>query len=330
MNTENILRRLWPIVWNALKKGFEAWFFVAKLSVPAMVITRLLIYFDLMDPVALVFKPFMSLMGLPPEAALVWVSGMVANLYAAIAVLFSLLPVMGGISHSQLTIITCLCLVAHNMLVEGQVCRGAGLSFWRVTVFRIFMAMAFGIIINLASLATGWGTGPASLPDFIPDNPLPTWPVWFMSSIEQLFLILLVVEALMLLIEFVKQSGLTRLISKVLGPPLRFAGVGENAVMVTVIGCVLGLAYGGGLIVAESRSGYIANRDIFAALILMTLLHSILEDTLIMWALGGSLWWILPGRIVFALLVAAVINRLALKKRWKPLLVGKQLEFETV
>jgi hypothetical protein len=130
--------------------------------------------------------------------------------------------------------------------------------------------------------------------------------------------------------EIVKHSGLTRLFTRLFGPPLRLAGVGEKAVMVTVIGCLLGVAYGGGLIVAESRSGHIASRDIFAAVTLMALFHSMVEDSLIMWALGGSIWWVLAGRAVLSLAVAAVVNRLAVTKRWKPILVGNNLEFETV
>ncbi len=328
---KNFPHRLWPHLTAAVKNGFTAWLFVSKLSIPAMLVTRLLIYFDLIPHVALVFKPFMSALGLPPEAALIWVTSMLASIYAGITVFLSLLPVMGALSLAQATVLAGLCLMAHSLLVEGQICRAAGLSFWRVTVFRIVMALAFGLVINLFALLTGWGGEPSTLMGIMKFSAeaRPSWGEWLITSAEQLLMILLIVELLMIVMEIVKLSGLTRLITKVLGPPLRLAGVGEGAIMVTVIGCVIGLGYGGGLIVAESRGGHIANRDIYAAVMLMALFHSMAEDSLVMWALGGSLWWILAGRAAFALAVAAVVNRLALTRRWKPILVGRQLEFET-
>ncbi len=328
---KNVLHRIWPHLLASVKNGFGAWLFVTKLSIPAMLLTRLLIYFDLIPHVAAVFKPFMSLMGLPPEAALVWVTAMLGNIYAAGTVFLSLLPVMGPLSLAQMTVLSGLCLLAHSLLIEGQICRATGLSFWRVTVFRLIMALVFGLIIHLAALSTGWGSGPATLMGFMDFSAeaKPVWSDWFLGSAKQLLMILLVVEGLMVLMEIVKHSGLTRLIMKLMGPPLRLAGVGENAVMVTVIGCVLGLACGGGLIVAESRGGHISGRDIYAAVMLMALFHSMTDDSLVVWALGGSFWWIWVGRLVFALAVAAVVNRLALTKRWKPILVGRQLEFET-
>ncbi|UQZ89657.1 hypothetical protein C4J81_10730 [Deltaproteobacteria bacterium Smac51] len=328
---ENLLNRILPHLRTSAKNGFMAWVFVAKLSIPAMLLTRLLIWFDLIPYVAMVFKPVMNLLGLPPEAALVWVSAMLANVYAGVTVYLSLMPVMEPLSVSQVTVLTCMCLLAHALLIEGQICRATGLSFWRITAFRIISAMIFGTIVHLSATLTGWGAEPSSLMVGLelPAEAVPSWLDWFINSVKQLLIILVVVEVLMLLMEAVKHSGLTRLIMKVLGPPLRLAGVGENAVMVTVIGCVLGLAYGGGLIVAESRSGHISNRDIYAAITLMAVFHSMVEDTIVMWALGGSIWWLLGARLIFALAVAAVVNRLAVTKRWKPILVGNQLEFET-
>lgn len=326
---QTLLARAGAHLLATLKRGFDAWLFVTKLSVPAMILTRLLMYFDLVPYVAAVFKPIMALLNLPPETALVWVSAIVANLYVPVTVFIGLMPVMDPLNFSQATTLGAVCLLCHGLFIEGQVCRATGLSFWRVSVFRLLSAVVFGLIISQSAAILGWGAGPSAvMPALkVTTDLVPSWGTWLLGSIKQLLMILVLVESLMLLMELVKYLRLTRLISKVLGPPLRWAGIGENAVMVTVIGCVLGLALGGGLIVAESRSGHLSPRDIFGAMMLMAVFHSMVEDTFLMWALGGSLAWLLGARIVFALLLASTVTRLARKPAWRPLLVGDKLQF---
>ena len=326
---KTLLTKTLPHLLVTLKRGLSAWIFVVKLMVPALLLTRLLLYFNLMGDVAQVFRPVMSLLNLPPEMALVWVATMLANFYVGIGIFISLLPTMDPLTVSQATTLGCLCLLAHTLIIEGQVCRGTGVSFWRVTVFRIASAMVLGLIINWTTALTGWGTEPSSVISamLVFSDAVPPWGVWALSVVKQLVMILILMESLLLLMELIKYYGLTRLIGKVLGPPLRLAGVGESALMVTIIGCVVGLGYGGGLIVAESRSGNIPPGDIFGAMMLMAVFHSIVEDTLLAWALGGSLWWLLGARMVFALSLVGIINRLARRPRWHPLIVGKNLEF---
>ena len=80
-------------------------------------------------------------------------------------------------------------------------------------------------------------------------------------------------------------------------------GIGKEATNITVIGMTLGIAYGGGLIIRESNEGKIPPKDIFFSLVLMGFLHSIIEDTLLMMLLGGSIWGFLIGRIIFAFFI---------------------------
>ena len=315
-------------LWARLKNGFKAWLFVVKLSVPAILLTRLLLYFDLIPYVASIFKPLMSLLGLPGEAALVWVSGMLANVYVAVAVYASLAPGMEPLTLSQATTLGALGLLAHALLIEGQVCRAVGLSFWRITLFRILSALLFGFFIHLFALLTGWGQEPSVMLGLLnfSSDPVPSWGLWLIGVLKQFLMILVMVESLMLLMDLIRLVGLTRLIMIILGPPLRLAGISEEAVMVTVIGCIVGLTYGGGLILAESRSGHIAPRDIYGAMMLMAVFHSLVEDTLVMWAIGGSLWWLLGARAVFGLSLTALVTRLARRPFWRFVLAGNQIQ----
>lgn len=307
-----------------LKSCFSAWIFMVKLTIPALVLARLLLYFELVPYLAAVFRPLMGLVGLPGEAALIWVSGMLANLYVAIAVFVSLIPIMEPLSVAQATILGGMGLLAHGLLIEGQICRAAGLSFWRVTFFRLWAALAFGLIVRSVSMVAGWGLEPAQILEVLnmSVDPVPPWGAWLISVVKQCLLILFLMVAFTLILDIFKATGLTRLFMLVLGPPLKLAGVSEAALMVTIIGCVAGFSYGCGLILSESRSGRIPPKDIYGALMLMAVFHSMFEDTVIMWAMGGSIWWLLGGRAVFGLSLAGLASRLSKRPLWHKILVG--------
>ncbi|MGL4208342.1 MAG: hypothetical protein ACRCTY_03030, partial [Candidatus Adiutrix sp.] len=277
----NNLNFNWGHGLKIIRQGFDTWLFVCKLIIPALILTRFILLFDIIPYAAVIFEPLMALMGLPPEAALVWVSGMLGNLYVAFTVYVSLAPALGPLTVAQVTILGSMCLLAHALIIEGQVCRGAGLSFWRVTLFRIILAIFFGLISAQVVALTGWGASPAVMLNIVDVHSTinPPWGQWLISTAKQLIFILILIEVLMIFMELVKYFNLTRLIMKVLGPFLKLAGVGEKALMVTVFGCVLGLTYGGGLIIAESRSGHLSKQDIFGSMMLMAAFHSLFEDT---------------------------------------------------
>ncbi|MBN1675517.1 MAG: hypothetical protein JXR37_31035 [Kiritimatiellae bacterium] len=73
----------------------------------------------------------------------------------------------------------------------------------------------------------------------------------------------------------------------------------------------LGLTYGGALIIAEAKSGRLARHDIVSSLALMSLAHSLIEDTLLVLALGANISGVLLARIVFSLLCVLLLARLA-------------------
>ena len=65
-----------------------------------------------------------------------------------------------------------------------------------------------------------------------------------------------------------------------------------------------------GLLVREAQTGHIAPKDAFYCMVLLGLCHSIVEDTLFVLTLGPSLTGILVARLIFALLIVALLVRL--------------------
>jgi spore maturation protein SpmB len=132
---------------------------------------------------------------------------------------------------------------------------------------------------------------------------------WTLSQIRNLAWIFLIILGLLVLMRCLSALGVTRMLIRGLDPVLRLLGIGKEAAPLTIVGMVMGIGYGGGLILHEVKKNRVGRRDIFFALSLMGLSHSLIEDTLLMLSLGGGLSGILVGRVVFSLIVVFVLVR---------------------
>ena len=124
-------------------------------------------------------------------------------------------------------------------------------------------------------------------------------------------MIYVVIACLVGLMRALDALGVTRLFEAALLPFLRLMGIGGGAATITVIGLVMGLAYGGGLIMHDVHKGKVERRDVFPAISLMSLSHAIIEDTLLMYLIGATMWGTFVGRLLFSLVVVAALSRLA-------------------
>ena len=101
-----------------------------------------------------------------------------------------------------------------------------------------------------------------------------------------------------------------RLLTRALEPLLRLMGMGPQAVPLTVIGVLLGLSYGSGLIIREVDRGTLPRRDVFLSISFMALCHSLIEDSIIIIAMGGHWSGVVLGRLVLTLVVMVVLARI--------------------
>jgi hypothetical protein len=102
-------------------------------------------------------------------------------------------------------------------------------------------------------------------------------------------------------VKILKELDLISYLAVPLGPLMELAGLPAN----------MGLAYGGGLILMEVREGRVSRRDVFSSLSLMSLSHALIEDTLLMTLIGASMQGTFFGRLIFSMLVVAVLSRVA-------------------
>ena len=91
-----------------------------------------------------------------------------------------------------------------------------------------------------------------------------------------------------------------------------------------LIGYIVGLAYGGALMIDQMKEGKVTRSDAELLNYHLAVSHSVIEDNLLFVALGVSVWWILGVRLVVAWLVVWV-RRIFLKMKRKAMYSYKNI-----
>ena len=279
-----------------------------RIMVPVLIVVRLLQQVGAVEWLGSLLGPVMRLVGLPGSMGLVWATAMVVNLYTAMAVFASVAP-QEPLTVAQVTVLASMMLVAHGLLVELRIAQKAGPRLRAMAVLRLAGAFALGWSLNQIYTRGGFLQA-TNKPLFTRPPADPSWATWAQSQATNLCLIFLIILSLLFLMKVLKRVGITALLTRLLGPVLRMLGMSKDAAPITIVGMTLGLTFGGGLIIREAQSGRLSKRDVFFSLALMSLCHSLIEDTILMTALGAHPSGILLGRITFSLVVVFLLVKL--------------------
>ncbi|MEI7597511.1 MAG: nucleoside recognition domain-containing protein [Bacteroidota bacterium] len=293
---------------NILFDTYKASTALFKIMIPVSIVVRILQETGLIHNVGDALNPLMKLVGLPGEMGLVWATTMITNLYGGI---LALVAIQGSVSLTvaQVTVLTTMMLVAHTFPIELQVARKAGVKLRAMFILRFSFALVLGILLNWFYKSFDMLQQHAVI-TFKTNKVLnPSWLEWGISEIKNYGIILLVIFSLILMMKILNLTGVIKLITKLFKPILGVMGIGSEVITITIIGLTLGIAYGGALIIKETEQKKVKVRDVFYALTLMGLCHSMIEDTLLMIALGGDISGVLFARIIFAFIVTYLIVR---------------------
>ncbi len=294
---------------SLLRDSFSVCLVLFRMLVPVLLIVKVLETAGGIDLLGRFLAPLMGIAGLPGSTGLVWAAAMVTSLYGGIVVFLSIAP-GAGLTCAQVTVLTTMMLVAHSLPVELSVARQAGVRIRFMAPWRVLGALALGAMLNLAYSAGDFLQQPAGIL-WHPPAPQAGLAAWALSQLRNLAMIFAAVTILMAFLRILDRSGITKVLNRILRPVLASLGIGPEASTITILGMVLGLSYGGGLIIRGARSGEIPRRDVFFSLSLMGLSHSVVEDSLLMLSLGASITGVLVARLAFTwallpLLVALV------------------------
>lgn len=303
----SILQALRELFGNALRTSLMLF----RIIIPISIVTRLLLQLNAVDYLGTLLGPVMELVGLPGQMGLVWATAMTINIYAGMVVFTSLAPGL-DLTVAQVSVLGSMILVAHSLPVETLIARKAGTRLRAAILIRLFGALFLGWILHIFYQLTGT-LQQTNLALWNPPAVDPTWSAWLMAEMRNMLIIFLIILTLMALLMIMKKLKISDLMTRLLAPVLKMLGMSREAAPVTIIGMTLGLSYGGALIIQEAQSGRMSKHDLFIAVALMGLCHSIFEDTLLMMVLGAHLSAIFWGRLLFSLLAIFLLVKLIRK-----------------
>ncbi len=250
----------------------------------------------------------MHFVGLPATLGLVWLTALFGSIYPAIVIYVELATSL-SLTSAQATILCTLILIAHVLPIELKIVQKAGPKIlfsilWRVGGALIF-AKSLHLFLSVRHLLQDpshivWKARPVDL----------SWTGWLQVQLNNLIKVGLIIFFLVITLSILEKIGVISLIKKILAPALSIIGLSEEAAPLTLIGLLLGLAYGGSLMIKEIQSGRIGPRDILLSLAFLSLCHSLIEDTLILALIGGNIAIMVGARLVVSVGCVWALSRI--------------------
>lgn len=306
-NDECKMNFRYDIVFPALKKSSSTTFWLLKIILPISLLVRLLDYFGALAYFADFLNPVFVHLGLPGSTAIVFITSIFLPLYAPLAIIVSM-----PITLRELTILALMCQIAHNLPVESAIQSKTGTRFWSMIALRVSMSILIGLLLNkllpydmgMPTFVQAHAESAHSLGD--------VFLAWIKSSFKMALLIFSIIAALNMLYRFLESYRLVDKLSRIIEPILKIFGLPKNTAFLWLIGYIVGLAYGGALMIDQMNEGKVSRTDANLLNYHLAISHSVIEDNLLFVALGVSIWWILGVRLIAAAMVVWV-KKISLK-----------------
>jgi hypothetical protein len=292
MSTTRISQRALAAVKRAVPGALRTVWWMARLTVVVSFGVEVLRYLGVLHWMSESLSPVFRFVGLPGEAALAFISGYFANVYAAVAVIATL-----NLDGRMITILAVMILCAHNMIIESPVQRKCGSSLMRIFVVRTLGALALGFCLNLLLPVSATST---MLHNALPENvALPLADMlkkWAISTGLLVMKMIALIMSLSVLQGLLAEFGIIRLLSKLFRPLLVIFGLPARTSFLWIVANVLGLAYGAAIMIEETARGKISQSDADLLNHHIGVSHSNLEDILLLYSAGALFWWMLLSR----------------------------------
>ncbi len=278
-----------------------------------VIFIKILQELSLLQYLAMPFEPVMELMGLPAELGIVWVSAMLMGIYSSVALVPSVMATLPPLTVADATVLGLVILIAHGLILETKLAGQCGLSMRFQLILRLVIAVISGYILHIVCEHFQLGQGQATIFLLTQDTKtLGGWALGELMNLGQIFCFMILVMGFNRALNY---FNISYFCGKILRPLFRLLGLSESATNVMIIGIFLGILYGGGIIIKEVREGRLSDEDNFASMSFMSIAHALVEDTILLMLIGGSLWGLLFMRLIVALLVGIAINVLYTKRK---------------
>ena len=293
------------------KRGWSSFIWICKIVIPVSLLVTLLQWTGWLSQIDFLLIPLMKSINLPPEAAIPIISGMLVNLYAAIAAMAAL-----PFTLDQMTLIALFTLICHNLIAEGVIQHKSGINVIKATLVRFIAATLVVIIISQfvgdtsqSVTIPGALTVSTSLPEVL--------KAWVIDTVVLLLKILGIVMGIMIMLEFSESMRWTEYLLKLFRPLMKILGLSERSTLLWVTSVAFGLMYGGAVIVDETRKGVLTREELERLHISIGINHAMVEDPALFLVLGLNPFWLWVPKLIMAIIAVQTYQALQyLKKKF--------------
>lgn len=309
---------LWKNIVDCWIHGHKVALGIFRFLIPIVILVKILEESGLIPYLSMPLAPVMDLVGLPAQMSLVWLSCILVSMYSGIMVLISLSAQLPDLTVAQMTVFGVMVLIAHSLILEVRIAGQCGASMPFQFVLRVFSGILAAFLLHI--ILDGAGILQQKAAILLAAAPTENIWEWLMQQILALIKMYVIICAVMLLQKVLDTLRISEFLGRLLGPALHLLGISSKAVSIILIGFTMGLLYGSGILIKSAQEGALSHRDVLCSISLLGLCHSLIEDTLLLALIGGSLWGLLGFRILFTLVIGACINAFypALKGFAKP------------
>ena len=290
-------KRLYNSTVNAFPKAGKTIWWLLKIILPISFAVSLLQYWGVIAFIATYLTPAFSLIGLPGESAIVFISSIFLSLYAPIAIIATL-----PLEMREITILALMCLITHNMIIETAIQKKTGSSAFIMFSLRVTTSFIAAYLLNLM-LPEQIGSTHAIQENVVFTNFTDMLKSWFIGAGSLSLKIILIVTGLMILQNVLKEFKILDIISKIFTPLMRVFGLSANSSFLWFVAQTLGLTYGSAVMIEEVERNEISPFDANLLNYHIAINHSLLEDTLLFVAIGVPAGWMIAPRLILAIVV---------------------------
>ncbi len=282
---------------TALPKAGKTTWWLLKIILPVSFAVSLMQYFGIIDWMAAYLTPVFSYIGLPGEAAIVFISSIFLALYAPIAIITTL-----SLEMREITILALMCLISHNMIVESAIQRKTGSSYFVMFSVRILMSFIGAYILNLLLPED---LGKAQIVEKAMEHPdlITHLTHWIASAGMLIIKMVLIISGLMILQNILKEFKILQALTKVFSPLMKIFGLSKDSSFLWLVGQILGLTYGSAVMLEQVHNKEIEPKNANFLNYHIAINHSLLEDTHLFIAIGVPGIWIITPRFILAILL---------------------------
>jgi hypothetical protein len=298
---DSLLNKIVGIVKDCFKPSLKSAVWILRLMIPISLGVVILQYLGVIAVISHYTSPLFELVGLPGEAALVYITAALVNIYSAIAVISTF-----TFDERAITMLAISSLIAHNLIVETAVQRKTGSSAWAMVATRVGLSILSLVVMSLLVPATTLAVVSRGV---VMNQPLgDVLYAWLQSSIFLSLKVVVLVFLLNLLQQVLRRLGVIVVLSRLLRPLLAVFGLPGRTSFLWIVANTLGLAYGAAVMISEVETGRIAKEEADLLNYHVAVSHSNLEDLLLFAAIGASVCWMLSVRLAFAALVVWIVR----------------------